>query len=386
MRAYLTEGELMADADTLVRLAVEVGLPEDDVRALLDGDRFADDVRDDERTGAALGIQRCPVLRRRPPVRRVGRAAAGGARRAAVARLGGAAEDRGRHHRRQLRHRRLLTHRRPRRCRLGSADVAERRCDILVAGGGLGGVAAALAATARGHSVVLTEPTDWLGGQLTSQAVPPDEHRWIERHGCTRVLPPPARRDPRPLPGALSAHARRAARAGAQPRRLHGLAARPRAARRARRAARDARIRASPDEQLTVLLRHTPVRVATTGDRVDAVTLEGPDGEVTVWADWILDATETGALLPLAGAEHVTGFESRERTGEPHAPAEDQPGQPPAGHRLLRARAPRGRGPHDRPARRVRALRGPVQLGRARPADQPSRSSAASSPTRTRTR
>ena len=24
-----------------------------------------------------------------------------------------------------------------------------------------------------------------LGGQLTTQAVPPDEHRWIERFGCT---------------------------------------------------------------------------------------------------------------------------------------------------------------------------------------------------------
>ena len=65
------------------------------------------------------------------------------------------------------------------------ATIDERRCDILVAGGGLGGVAAALAATARGRSVVLSEPTDWLGGQLTSQAVPPDEHRWIERCGCT---------------------------------------------------------------------------------------------------------------------------------------------------------------------------------------------------------
>ena len=33
--------------------------------------------------------------------------------------------------------------------------------------------------------VVMTEESDWLGGQLTSQAVPPDEHRWIERFGCT---------------------------------------------------------------------------------------------------------------------------------------------------------------------------------------------------------
>src|SRR3954451_11891394 len=59
-------------------------------------------------------------------------------------------------------------------------------CDVLVAGGGLGCVAAALAAADRGARVVLTEQTDWLGGQLTSQAVPLDEHPWIEDFGCTR--------------------------------------------------------------------------------------------------------------------------------------------------------------------------------------------------------
>ena len=56
---------------------------------------------------------------------------------------------------------------------------------MLVAGGGLGGVAAALAAAARGAGVVLVEETAWLGGQLTSQAVPLDEHPWIERFGAT---------------------------------------------------------------------------------------------------------------------------------------------------------------------------------------------------------
>ena len=30
---------------------------------------------------------------------------------------------------------------------------------------------------------ILTEPTDWIGGQLTDQAVPPDEHPWIEQLG-----------------------------------------------------------------------------------------------------------------------------------------------------------------------------------------------------------
>ena len=37
-----------------------------------------------------------------------------------------------------------------------------------------------------GKSVVVVEETDWLGGQLTSQGVPPDEHPWIEQFGCTR--------------------------------------------------------------------------------------------------------------------------------------------------------------------------------------------------------
>ena len=63
--------------------------------------------------------------------------------------------------------------------------MGEDRTSVLVVGGGLGGVAAALAAVERGSDVVLVEETSWLGGQLTSQAVPLDEHPWIERFGCT---------------------------------------------------------------------------------------------------------------------------------------------------------------------------------------------------------
>jgi len=69
MRAYHTEGESMGDAgesmgdaDTLVRLAVEVGLPEDEVRDVLATDRYAAEVRDDERTAAALGIHAVPFI------------------------------------------------------------------------------------------------------------------------------------------------------------------------------------------------------------------------------------------------------------------------------------------------------------------------------------
>ena len=47
---------------------------------------------------------------------------------------------------------------------------------ILIIGASVGGVAAALGAAAVGKSVLLTEEYDWIGGQLTSQAVPPDEN------------------------------------------------------------------------------------------------------------------------------------------------------------------------------------------------------------------
>jgi predicted DsbA family dithiol-disulfide isomerase len=62
LRAYFTEGELVGDHDTLVRLATEVGLPEDEARATVSGDRFADAVRDDELTAQRLGITAVPTF------------------------------------------------------------------------------------------------------------------------------------------------------------------------------------------------------------------------------------------------------------------------------------------------------------------------------------
>jgi hypothetical protein len=203
--------------------------------------------------------------------------------------------------------------------------MAEIGSDVLVVGGGLGGVAAALAAVEAGCTVVLTEECDWLGGQLTSQAVPPDEHPWIEQFGCTAryrrlrdglrtyyrqwyPLSESARADPYLNPGRGTV-----SRLCVEPRAgvavIDGLLAAHRGSGR-----------------LRVLLEHRPVTASVQGDRVDAVTLRGPDGDrTTVVASYVLDATETGELLPLAGVEHVTGAESRSGTGEPHAPDSAQP-------------------------------------------------------------
>jgi len=62
MRAYHTEGESIGDTETLRRLALEVGLPEPEVRDVLASDRYAADVREDERTAMSLGINAVPFF------------------------------------------------------------------------------------------------------------------------------------------------------------------------------------------------------------------------------------------------------------------------------------------------------------------------------------
>ena len=65
--AYFSEGLPISDRETLVELAASVGLDADEVRSMLEGDRFAAEVRDDELTAARFGISGVPffVLDRR---------------------------------------------------------------------------------------------------------------------------------------------------------------------------------------------------------------------------------------------------------------------------------------------------------------------------------
>jgi choline dehydrogenase-like flavoprotein len=197
--------------------------------------------------------------------------------------------------------------------------LAETQVDVAVVGGGLGGIAAALAALEAGRTVLLSEDSDWLGGQLTSQGVPPDENPWIEQFGCTaryRRLRD-GMRDYYRRWYSLSESARRDRHLNPGRGTVSSLCVEPRVG----VAVIDGLLAPHRSSgRLRVLLRHRPVHAEVDGDRVTAVTLESPDGEpVTVMAAYFLDATETGELLPLAGVEHVTGAESQAQTGEPHA-------------------------------------------------------------------
>jgi hypothetical protein len=201
----------------------------------------------------------------------------------------------------------------------------EATCDVAVVGGGLGGCAAALAACDAGARVLLVEESGWLGGQLTTQAVPPDEHRFVETHGCTESY--------RALRREVRAHYRRewplteAARASERLNPGGGWVSRlccePRAALAGIQALLAPHVAAG---RLIALFGSRPVAAEIDADEVRSVRLATPGGPLTVVAPYFVDATEVGDLLPLAGVEHVTGSEARADTGEPHAAPVARPG------------------------------------------------------------
>lgn len=62
MQAWYSEGAALGDRDTLVRLAVEAGLGEKDVREMLGGDDYGYDVRADEATATQIGVTAVPTF------------------------------------------------------------------------------------------------------------------------------------------------------------------------------------------------------------------------------------------------------------------------------------------------------------------------------------
>lgn len=200
------------------------------------------------------------------------------------------------------------------------------RADIAIVGGGLGGVSAALAALRLGRSVVLVEELEWLGGQLTAQAVPPDEYPWIESVIASQSYAQLRRaiRDyyRRHLP--LTPEAARSICLNPGAGNVSTLCHEPWVA------ARVIDELLGPWEQagqLRVLRRWRVTRAEASGDRVAALHLESPcqGGSAVLEAPIFIDATETGELLRLAEVDHVFGAEAQSQTLEPHALAEADP-------------------------------------------------------------
>ncbi|MBQ7501354.1 FAD-dependent oxidoreductase [bacterium] len=212
-------------------------------------------------------------------------------------------------------------------------------CQLAVIGGGTGGFAAVWAALRKGLKVTVTEEYDRLGGQLTSQAVPPDEHPWIESCGGTasyRQFRQYVRRYYRNWYPLTEEAAARWERLNPGEGCVSALCHEPAVS----SAVIEALLRPYISSgQLQVLLNTVPVQVSRQGDSIKSVAVKRysrpaygprPLGDkdfrlYTIEAPFFIDATETGDLLPLAGLEYSIGAESKAQTGEPHAPEKADP-------------------------------------------------------------
>jgi hypothetical protein len=212
-------------------------------------------------------------------------------------------------------------------CHPNQLDVgqSELRADIVIIGGGLGGCAAALAALRAGRSVIMTEPTDWIGGQLTQQAVPPDEHKWIETTGCTAIY--------RELRNRIRDYYRRnypmtdAARNKVDLNPGNGAVSRLCHEPRVALAVLDELFaEAMSSGKLTLLLNTIPTSATTDRDRITSVSVRSAtDSTFTLVGQFFIDASEQGDLLPLTNTEFVIGRESKTVTAEPNAPGQAEP-------------------------------------------------------------
>lgn len=199
--------------------------------------------------------------------------------------------------------------------------MSELIFDVAVIGGSLGGVQAALSAAGQGKTVYLCEETDWVGGQLTSQAVPPDEHPWIESCGCTRSY--------RAYRNAVRDYYRCHPQAAAPLRNgdpvrpggawVSAVAHEPTLAHRILTELLAPHVEAG---RITLRLNARAVSSVVRGRRIESVRVEDMALRrfEDVRARFFLDATDCGDLLPIVGARYRTGAESRQETGEPHAP------------------------------------------------------------------
>jgi FAD-dependent oxidoreductase family protein len=194
-------------------------------------------------------------------------------------------------------------------------------CDVLVVGASVGGVAAALAAAQGNHTVCLTEETYWIGGQMTSQGVSAlDENEYIETTGATASY--------HRVRDAIRQHYRQhyqLSGAGARLRHFNpgscwvsSLCFEPRVGFDVLRSVLQPYL---ANSFLRVFLRTKAVSVERSRNRLTSVLTYGFDDHrwIAFHAVYVLDATDTGELLPLAGADYVRGAESRSLTGEPHA-------------------------------------------------------------------
>ena len=191
---------------------------------------------------------------------------------------------------------------------------ASRETDIVIFGGGAGGLCAGLQAARMGAEVLLLEPSPWIGGMLTAAGVSALDGN---KHGAGGGLVHTFRQRLADHYGSLDAlFTGWISLYGYEPHVGHRIVQEWVAA----------------EERVTVLHGVEATRYERVAPNRRRITLTPtPDGlappdcsapEETVTCRLFIDATEYGDGLPLAGIPYRLGRESRDAYGEPPAPPE----------------------------------------------------------------
>ena len=178
-------------------------------------------------------------------------------------------------------------------------------CDVLVVGGGVAGVPAAVAASRSGASTVLVERESFLGGTGVTAL-----HRYVCGLYLNGSGAPKETLNPG-LTREIVASLRQLAPSShpLQMGRVWGLPFQP------------AHLRsvftklATEEKNLTLLASSTLKAVECEGGRIVSVTVQTPENEVIILPRTVIDATGSGALIRLSGAPFVHSPEPERQPG-----------------------------------------------------------------------
>jgi len=203
--------------------------------------------------------------------------------------------------------------------------IPQKQCDVVILGGELGGSAAALEAASKGVRVCLTEPTLWIGGQMTAEGVSAfDDNQWTETTGSSRkfqylrqkirkhyapLLRDGIRADTTLNPGACWV-SYECSEASVDHDVLLAMLA--------------PYIKSGA---LVLLTRSAPIVAEHKGRRLKSAIVYNFETHQVLRLNGsvFIDATALGEFLPMAKAEYVTGAEAQGQTGEPDASLKADP-------------------------------------------------------------
>ena len=183
------------------------------------------------------------------------------------------------------------------------AQAVSEGYDVVIAGGGTGGTAAAIQAAKMGMNVLIVEPTNMLGGQATASGVSTMDDLSGQSSGLYREF----------MERVEDYYSARGKAVTTCYWDAQNKAFEPKIG--SKILADMARGEDAPD----ILFKSKVIGVGTeevisvssenmtSGKRVNSVIIQTPDGKINVTCKILIDATEYGDVIPLAGAEYRAG-------------------------------------------------------------------------------